>query len=315
MTMSIELSEEEVGELERLTYAYYDDRIAELKLLRKTNGLSENLTQEDELILQAQARRYFEKKKDEATKLKNKYRGGVSANEYLRSLGSIEPTANFTKEQYYALAVERLHKIVMNKTGKPYIMTEETQWVLEMLSCYFAEDDDFYWYANKADSDGNRMMVVDGDCDLKKGLAFFGKHGVGKSITLTAFAVNPRLSYACINAKQLPAMYQTEGFEGISRYYSYLVGTSQKHYGQRQIGLFVDEVYAEVVGTNFGGVCETAESVLYERWERLPGYYTHIATNHKREELESRYGSRFKSRLNGNMNLLRFPRGMQDFRN
>lgn len=312
--MITELTEKEIEEIEAKAYDYYKKMVATVVLGRNINGQPTDLSPDDIEELQHQTQLYFERKKAEALKAKAKYVGTAAASEYLKSLGEIKPAPNMTKEQYFQLAMKSLNNQCIAKTGKPYRLTDETSWVLEMLSCYFANDTDFYFYTNQTTADGKRLLVVDGDCDLNKGLAFFGPNGVGKSITLKAFAINARLSYACTNAKHFPEAYQADGFEGIGRYYSYMIGSTQKHYGQRQIGLFVDEVYGEVIGTNYGGVCETVESVLYERWERLPGYYTHINTNHKRSELEARYGSRFKSRLNGNMNLLKFPSNTPDFR-
>lgn len=312
--MITELDEAEIRQLETLAYKYYERRCEEVQLDRLASRKSDVLTKRDIKQLQNEAYLFFERKKAESLKTKARYVGTVAASEYLKSLGEIKPAPNMTKEQYYQLAMKSLNNQCIAKTGKPYRLTDETSWVLEMLSCYFANDTDFYFYTNQTAADGKRLLVVDGNCDLNKGLAFFGPNGVGKSITLKAFAINARLSYACTNAKHFPEAYQVDGFEGIGRYYSYMIGSTQKHYGQRQIGLFVDEVYGEVIGTNYGGVCETVESVLYERWERLPGYYTHFNTNHKRSELEARYGSRFKSRLNGNMNLLKFPSNTPDFR-
>jgi len=307
-----ELTDAEIEELEAKAYRYYNLLLENEKATRKESGVPEELTEEEIENFQARAQKFFNKLQIDAVREKRRKQSAVKINTYLQAIAQPEAAQNLTAEQYWQLVIPRLNAIVAEKNpGKSYRLTNDTRFVLEMLCCYFAQDKDFLWYCNQR-IDG-RPVLITGTPSLEKGLGLFGPTGVGKTDTLRAFLHNPRLSFAYLNAKKLPGIFESEGYMGLSRYYSFQKGVLITHFGQEKIGLFVDDIHAEDVGSHFASSCETVENVLYQRWERLPGNYTHFTTNNKVSELGKRYGSRFEDRMIGSTNLILFP-AMPSFR-
>lgn len=313
--MIIDLSDEEYEVLQREAEQYYEEKERDLLQARRKIDELYELTQDDLDYLSNQGHTYFQRCVRTALLEKRRKVSATLVSEYFRRIEPVEMIGNFSAHQYMEMALNRLNQ---KFAPKAYKLTKETRWMLEMLCCYFAKDNDFYWYAKQTDTQGKRKLVIDGECSLEKGLALFGPTGVGKSSSLEVFSINPRLSYATTRAKYFAEAFQVEGYAGITKYYSWMPGSTQKYFGQSQIGLMVDDVGNEILGKHFGNEVETVEAVLYERWDRLPGEATHFTTNLKRSgegsTLESRYGTRFVSRMMGKMNLLRFPKETPDFR-
>lgn len=314
--MTTDLTEEEYEVLQKKAERYYEEKEVELLESRREVEPLYELTQDDLDYLSGQEYAYFQRIVRQEILEKRRKASIALRSEYFRRIEAVETINNFSASQYMEMALMRLNQ---KFAPKAYKLTEETRWMLEMLCCYFAKDEDFYWYAQQTDSQGKRRLVVDGECSLEKGLALFGPTGVGKSSSLEVFGINPRLSYVTTRAKYFAEAFQVEGYAGITKYYSWQAGSTQKYFGQSQIGLMVDDVGNEILGKHFGNEVETVEAVLYERWDRLPGEATHFTTNLKRSgkdltTLESRYGTRFVSRMMGKMNLLRFPKETPDFR-
>lgn len=309
MTTTIEviLTEDEVLDLERKAYEYYDERVKFVKDSRKANGISEELTEDDILLLQHQTAVRLEKLTREYKTQKRALEGRLKAMHYMQAIKAPERVENYTSAQYWEMIIPTLNYYVdKKKPGRTFQFKEGLEFMLKMMCHYWACDDRFYWYANQRMDD--KPVIVQGKPHLDKGLGFFGLNGVGKSLFQEAFQHNPRLSYSFINSKDLPKLFEEDGYVGISKYYRIIKGIERTHYGQSQIGLAIDDIYGEGIGSYYKTSCETVETVMYQRWECLPGYFTHFTTNHKLFELEKRYGTRFLDRMVGSANLIRFPK-------
>jgi len=231
----------------------------------------------------------------------------LKAMEYMQGIKAPERVENYTSNQYWDMAVSALNALVdKKKPGHTFQFNESLEFLLKMLCHYWACDDRFYWFANQT-MDG-KPVLIEGKPHFDKGLGFFGVNGIGKTLITEAFQNNPRLSYHFINAKYLPELFEANGYAGIAKYYQPAKGNGFIHFGQTQIGLAVDDILGESIGSYYKTSCETVEAVLYQRWERLPGYFTHFTCNHTRLDLEKRYGTRFFDRMVGSTNLIRFPK-------
>ena len=322
-TMTIDdLTQGEIDELELRAKNYHIQWVKQDKKIREDSGVFEEFTEDDLQKLELQNKIYLEKLKRDYLKEKKAKLARIKKSEYVQNITinevepvkikAIEPVQNFTSRQYWDMVIPALNELVdLENQGEVFQFNDKLEFMLKMLCHYWAEDDRFFWYCGQK-MDG-RPIIIDGRPNLNKGLGFFGSNGVGKSLFQKAFRYNPRLSYTDFNAKLLPGVYEKGGFTGLSQYCNPQIGNRQLHYGQQKIGLALDELYAEGVGYHYKDSSETAEYVMYQRWETLPGFHTHFTTNHKLSELEKRYGSRFFDRMMGKTNLILFPK-MPSFR-
>lgn len=145
--------------------------------------------------------------------------------------------------------------------------------------------------------------------DFNKGLLMFGAYGVGKSFMMRLFASNPRQSYRVVSSRHIAEDFRLNG--NICQYQSaFLNDCSGKFFGQREIGLCIDELGAENDRVaNFGNRSNVVAELLQDRYEnrQLRGTMTHAVTNQQPHELRDAYGPRVYDRLKQLFNIVEFP--------
>lgn len=208
--------------------------------------------------------------------------------------------------------------------GHPYVVDEFNQQVLDLLCLYFAEDPAFEKHADLAGR----------PYSLQKGLLVRGPIGCGKTAMLEVFASNPRQPYLVVPARDLETEYVRRGEPGepsggkdalqpYCRMIKLPVGNEELYNYRTHAGLLIDDIGTEDwQAKHFGAELAVVEHVMMSREDgvtagTVPRYATHATTNVDFNDvqeggklyvgLETRYGSRWRSRVRGSMNIIDFP--------
>lgn len=172
-----------------------------------------------------------------------------------------------------------------SKTGNPFrIVDAKHEAVINQLCLYFSKSPT---YAG----------------DPKKGILLRGKPGSGKTHLMNFFCKNPKASYSLPTCKIVVERY-AQGWNSDDRatieFYSALKKAEFDHiYSQKVLGFCFGDLGAEVSESNsYGNKRNVMEEIIFNRYEaNLDFCYTHFTTNLNTEELEKKYGSRFRDRL------------------
>jgi len=173
-------------------------------------------------------------------------------------------------------------------TGQPFKLTDWNKNVVYDLCLYFANDPKF--------NDRGEGY------SLEKGIFLCGTPGAGKSHLMSAFRQSPLTSYKNVTCKSIAEKYRTNwNYEGVETlaFYSYpLKPESENIYGQDNFGYCFGDLGTEDEKNNFGNKVNVMEHIILQRYEnKLDFNLTHITTNLNADEIEARYGIRFRDRL------------------
>lgn len=173
--------------------------------------------------------------------------------------------------------------------AKHYTIDADNENVVKNLCCYFAEDKRFQG-------------------KLDRGLLLYGTVGVGKTSIMDFFTSNQKASYIMTSCRQVETAYATEGNEGLQKYFSHYQANTLNSFGQRERGFCFDDLGTEPPVTKYYGTDKAAMTeVILNRYDfGLPFTATHITTNLKAGELESRYGTRAVDRMREMFNFIEF---------
>ncbi|MBO0950857.1 hypothetical protein [Fibrella forsythiae] len=140
-----------------------------------------------------------------------------------------------------------------------------------------------------------------------KGLLIFGGFGVGKSLMMRLFRENAIQSYRVISSREIASQYRESGT--FAKYKApFWNNYSHCHFGQRTIGLCIDDAGAETIASHFGNALNVIAEILQDRYDKpeLRGPMTHIITNATTVELKDAYGPRVYNRLQQLFNVVTF---------
>lgn len=208
--------------------------------------------------------------------------------------------------------------------GRPFEVDASNEPILDMLCEYFAEDPAFE----------ARLGPGGRPYSLQKSLLLRGPIGCGKTTLLSVFASNPRQPFLVVPARELVSEYTERGTperpaggqEALQPYKTMIklpVGNEQLYNFRTHAGLAIDDIGTEDYrAKHYGAELAVVEHVMMCREDAVsagtvPRYATHATTNVDFDDvqhegktylgLESRYGSRWRSRVRGSLNLIDFP--------
>jgi len=181
---------------------------------------------------------------------------------------------------------------------KNFRLYKEDETLLFKLCCYYIQD---HWTCAKMGIDTN------------KGLLLSGPVGCGKTslMKLLPYLAPHKTNYEIIPTRNIVFNFNAAGFEVLEKY------NDTKNY-------CFDDLVVEPTGCHYTKQCNVMGEILLSRYEifkngrdpvlSLAKGKTHITTNLNAEELESRYGSRVRSRLREMFNLISFDSSTTDKR-
>lgn len=203
---------------------------------------------------------------------------------YWENVGKARELVKFTADQLY------------DKAAKLITIDSNNEWIVKALCLYFTGD--------------KRFENLKPSYSLHKGLYLFGSVGVGKTFLMELFFQNQVQSFTVVSARQIEADYaEKDGGDTSLVYYSQpiQIPVNGNPYGQRSLGICIDDIGTENDGKHFGKVKNVITEVMLNRYDnRLPGNMTHVTTNLNTEEIEQRYGTRVLDRMREMFNLLAF---------
>jgi len=193
--------------------------------------------------------------------------------------------------------------LTRSRTGKPYKVDDDNNELVHRLCLYFAKDPAF-----------NTEKY-----DLKKGILLMGPSGCGKSHIMSFFFHNQNLSYRMAQCRDVCNEWLMEGkikdmveeSETVINRYSRMIDvpTNANPWRQTSIGLCFDDLGTEERQNSFGTQKNVMAEIIMNRYDnKLPQNATHIVTNLGPDELEERYGTRFRDRLRESYNVIRFSK-------
>lgn len=156
-----------------------------------------------------------------------------------------------------------------------------------------------------------------------------GDVGTGKTTLLKAFSRNQLLSYGVMPSKEISALYEENGLEGLADmvkpYYVRVDGVlhnaAQRNFRdrfkpfvwQRELGLCIDDLGAEDNKSYMGNKRNVIADIIESRYDmNHVGIWLHVTTNLTEREILERYGKRVLSRLREIVNFI--PLNGQDRR-
>jgi len=166
--------------------------------------------------------------------------------------------------------------------GKTFKLYPEDESLLFKLCCYFIQD---------------HQTCANMGIDTRKGLLLSGPVGCGKTslMKLLPFLAPHKTNYEIIPTRNIVFNFNASGFEVLDRY------NETKNY-------CFDDLGVEPTGCHYTKECNVMGEILLSRYDifKEKHWKTHITTNLNAEELETRYGSRVRSRLREMLNVIAF---------
>jgi len=177
--------------------------------------------------------------------------------------------------------------LIFDKNFKIY---KEDETLLFKLCCYFIQD---------------HQTCAKMGIDTNKGLLLSGPVGCGKTslMKLLPYLAPHKTNYEIIPTRNIVFNFNSAGFEVLEKY------NDTKNY-------CFDDLGVEPTGCHYTKECNVLGEILLSRYDlfKTKNSKTHITTNLNAEELETRYGSRVRSRLREMFNLIGFDEASKDKR-
>lgn len=174
--------------------------------------------------------------------------------------------------------------------GNPFILDSYSEPVFDKLAKYFTKS-------------------KDSELNPDKGIMLAGPVGCGKTEMMDFFKYNFYDSFIVVSCRDLTYSYSKLGDEAIKRYNG-LIPFVDVHlsYGQNKVGVCFDDMGTEDDRKNYGNESNVMADVMLNRYDNKRNLIrkTHVTTNLTTDEMESRYGSRVRSRMREMFNLVVF---------
>lgn len=237
---------------------------------------------------------------DKALRKARQIKSGLLHNiNYTKKLGEAVSFPKYSTNQF---AKEVLNKIRLSIPK--FIIDNENSYVFYALVKYFIGDKSF--------------LELNERYDFNKGIAIQGPIGCGKTSLMRGFNVNPTNSFRFVSCRTIADEYTDKEYGGkpiINKYSSLFKVQPDQYWGQRQIGLFADDLGTEDVVKHMGNEKNVMEYIIQNRYDdfHLRGK-THITTNLSKTQIEEFYGPRVRSRVEEMFNWLVFDINVCDRR-
>lgn len=178
-----------------------------------------------------------------------------------------------------------------NIIDQPFLLDGDNLDTYQQLAAYFSGD--FNTWSCKLNP--------------KKGLLIFGGYGCGKSVAMRLFASNPIRSFRLISGRAISESFRLNG--DVCEYkHRFGNQCSGKFFGQKEIGLCIDDLGAERIDGRYYGNGFSLGDLLQDRYDNPQlRAWTHATTNATKDELREAYGPRVYDRLREMFNVLEFP--------
>lgn len=183
--------------------------------------------------------------------------------------------------------------------GPQFKLYKEDELVIFKLLVYFLDVEDYC-----------KTLKI----DLNKGILLTGPVGCGKTslMKLIPYIMPHRKPYTVVPARNITFEFSAKGFEVMERY------------GQKDYFCF-DDLGVEPTGRHFGQDINVMGEILLSRYDLIchpelgsgsskRKIFTHCTTNLNAQEIETRYGSRVRSRMRQLFNLIPFDERSVDKR-
>lgn len=200
--------------------------------------------------------------------------------------------ATFTSAGLYLNhIIEQGVRILAQEENRPFVIDGYRLPIYQQLAAYFSGDYTLF---------GQKI-------NPNKGLLIFGGFGVGKSLMMRLFRENASQSFRIISSREIASQYRETG--SYAKYKQCFRNQYSQHYfGQRTIGLCIDDAGAETIASHYASTVNVIAEILQDRYDKpeLRGAMTHIVTNATLEELKEAYGPRVHNRLKQLFNVVAF---------
>lgn len=234
-----------------------------------------------------------------------------------------------TPYKYPECTPDQFLEIIVNR-GIQLQMSEHWEYKFEILPYLkpYYELLAHYFLGLPTVEDYNILAVR--DISLSKGIMLRGGYGVGKTVMMKLYSINPVQSYRVEPVQKIVSIHDrfaTKGesellLEQASQYYPLPYGTTQAihidngFFGQQALGLCYDDLGAEPLGNKFGAVnvmkrildnCYMNRGSSHRADIHRTAAHTHIITNSTDDELARNYDNRILDRFNEMFNIIELP--------
>lgn len=178
------------------------------------------------------------------------------------------------------------------RIGNSLEIDKENEQVVKTLSAYFGG------------------VEAEHNLNPNKGILLYGNIGTGKTTLMKYFQEAVAAPFRMASAIDLVNDYQSQknGQDIISDYADLFQNNVQsRFFGNRNIGLCIDDVGVESEARNFGNAKNVIGEIISTRYQNLRGPFTHITTNLTPTELRELYGARVYDRMKEMFNVVEFP--------
>lgn len=144
--------------------------------------------------------------------------------------------------------------------------------------------------------------------NFDKGILLFGNVGTGKTTLMQLMCESVHAPFQIAYAQDIVNDYQKKDGVNLIESYSQLVynPVSGKYFGNRHIGLCIDDIGVETEARSYGNSKNVIGEVIAARYANLRGPFTHLTTNATTDELRAYYGPRVYDRMREMFNIVSF---------
>lgn len=225
-----------------------------------------------------------------------------------------EEILEFRKQKLYAMQRESKRAEYLSKMMAPKFPTISTpgqfvDYCEARLQTIVDIDDDNRLVVMKLASyfAGLRNKFTE-DLDFDKGIMLYGRVGTGKTTLMQLMCESVHAPFYMVAAQEIVNRYQQEGVSCLNDLsglqYNHV---SQKYFGNRHLGLCIDDIGTETEGKSYGNQKNVVGEIIMLRYQTLKGPFTHLTTNATRDELKAYYGLRVYDRMREMFNIVSFP--------
>lgn len=193
------------------------------------------------------------------------------------------------REMYEAL------KMTKSKMGEPYQVTEHNEAIIFALCLYFTNDPN--------------LEQEFPAFSRKKGIILSGNKGTGKTHLMNFFCNNPYAGYSIPTCKDISEKFRTnwvyEDRNAIDYFSAIKKAPKPTPYNHEVLGFCFGDLGTEEDKNVYGNKMNVIEEIFFNRYENnVPFHLTHFTTNLNADEIEARYGVRFRDRLKESCNWM-----------
>lgn len=182
---------------------------------------------------------------------------------------------------------ERFKEIALQKCPE-FVIDDENR---EVINAVIA------WYCNHESFNSMKCVI---EPDLNKGIMLVGNVGTGKSLIMEILRdlhIADGKQFGIINSRHVSRQFADEGYEVIDHFGR--LSVYFRHGKKKFRHMCFDELGAERTQKHFGNAENTMAEIILDRYDHFIHHrlMTNFTSNHTRQELETIYGDRVKSRL------------------